>query len=145
MTFLDQLNLPKFDFTWNWSGGKIIKFQQSQALTLHFENFWSIVQGTGMQFSKSLSLTYSIDILLMEYTFSYWCEMVLTYWKHITVWKTNFLPIQFYVKSIMGKIVILNNSEIAHFNFGKSVQFLKAKVFGNVVLETTKYTKIDFT
>ena len=43
------------------------------------------------------------------------------------------------------EIVILNNSEIAHFNFGKSVQFLKAKVFGNVVLETAKYTKIDFT
>ena len=25
------------------SGGKIIKFQQSQALTSHFESFWSIV------------------------------------------------------------------------------------------------------
>ena len=128
MTFLDQLNLPKFDFTWNWSGGKIIKFQQSQALTLHFENLWSIVQGTGMQFSKSLSLTYSIDILLTEYTFSYWCEMVLTYWKHITVWKTNFLPLQFYVKSIMWKIVILNNSEIAHFNFGSS-PLLRGSIF----------------
>ena len=44
MTFLDRLNSPKFNFTQNWSGGgKIIKFQQSQALTSHFESFWSIV------------------------------------------------------------------------------------------------------
>ena len=35
----------KFDFTRNLrsGGSKIIKFQQSQALTLHFESFWSIV------------------------------------------------------------------------------------------------------
>ena len=44
MTFLDRLNLPKFDFTQNRSGSKIIKFQQSQAVTSHFEIFWSIVQ-----------------------------------------------------------------------------------------------------
>ena len=43
MTFLDRLNLPKLDFPQNCSGGKIIKFQQSQALTSHFESFWSIV------------------------------------------------------------------------------------------------------
>ena len=43
MTFLDLLNLPNCDFTQNWSGGKIIKFQQSQALTSHFESYWSIV------------------------------------------------------------------------------------------------------
>ena len=43
MTFLDRLNLTKCDFTQNWRGGKIIKFQQSQALTSHFESFWSIV------------------------------------------------------------------------------------------------------
>ena len=43
MTFLDRLNWPKFDFKLNWSGGEIIEFQQSQALTLHFESFWSIV------------------------------------------------------------------------------------------------------
>ena len=44
MTFLDCLNSPKCDFTQNKSGGKIDKFQQSQALTSHFENFWSIVK-----------------------------------------------------------------------------------------------------
>ena len=44
MTFLDHLNLPKLDFTQNRSGGKIIKYQQSQALTSHFESFWSIVK-----------------------------------------------------------------------------------------------------
>ena len=44
MTLLDCLNSPKFDFTLNRSGGKLIKFQQSQALTSHFESFWSIVQ-----------------------------------------------------------------------------------------------------
>ena len=43
MTFLDCLNSPKFDFTQNWSGCKMIKFRQSQALTSHFESFWSIV------------------------------------------------------------------------------------------------------
>ena len=43
MTFLDRLNLTKCDFTQNRRGGKIIKFQQSQALTSHFESFWSIV------------------------------------------------------------------------------------------------------
>ena len=44
MTFLDRLNLPKFDFTQNRSDGNIIKFQQSQALNSHFESFWSIVK-----------------------------------------------------------------------------------------------------
>ena len=43
MTFLDYLNSPKSNFTQNWSGSKIIKFQQSKALTSHFESFWSIV------------------------------------------------------------------------------------------------------
>ena len=43
MTFLDRLNSPKCDFTQNRSGSKIIKLQQSQALTSHFEIFWSIV------------------------------------------------------------------------------------------------------
>ena len=43
MSFLDGLNSPKFDFTYNLSDGKIIKLQQSQALTSHFESFWSIV------------------------------------------------------------------------------------------------------
>ena len=43
MTFLDRLNSLKFDFTQNRSGGKNIKFQQSPALTSHFESFWSIV------------------------------------------------------------------------------------------------------
>ena len=43
MTFLDLLNWQKFDFTQNWSGSKFIKFQQSQALTSHFDSFWSIV------------------------------------------------------------------------------------------------------
>ena len=44
MTFLDRLISPKCDFTQNRSGGKIIKFQQSQALTSHFEIIWSIVR-----------------------------------------------------------------------------------------------------
>ena len=43
MTSLERLNSPKLDFTQNLSGGKMIKFQQSQALTSHFESFWSIV------------------------------------------------------------------------------------------------------
>ena len=43
MTFLDRLNSQKFDFSQNQSGGKIIKFQQSQALSSRFESFCSIV------------------------------------------------------------------------------------------------------
>ena len=42
MTLLDFV-IPKLDFTQNRSGCKMIKFQQSQALTSHFESFWSIV------------------------------------------------------------------------------------------------------
>ena len=37
MTFLDRLNSPKFDFTQNRNSSKIIKFQQSLALTSNFE------------------------------------------------------------------------------------------------------------
>ena len=43
MTFLDRLNSPNFDITQKRSGSKIVKFQQSQALTSQFESFWSIV------------------------------------------------------------------------------------------------------
>ena len=43
MTFLDRFNSPKCDFTQNRCGENMIKFQQSQALTSHFESFWSIV------------------------------------------------------------------------------------------------------
>ena len=43
MTFQDRLNSQKFDFTKDWSGGTIIKLQQSQALNSQFESFWSIV------------------------------------------------------------------------------------------------------
>ena len=43
MTFLDHLNLTKLGFTENLTGGKIIKCQQSQTLTSHFESFWTIV------------------------------------------------------------------------------------------------------
>ena len=40
MKCFDRLNWPKFE---KRSRGKMIKFQQSQALTSHFESFWSIV------------------------------------------------------------------------------------------------------
>ena len=43
VTFLDCLNVAKFDITLNRIGGKIIKFQQSQASTSHIESFWSSV------------------------------------------------------------------------------------------------------
>ena len=52
MTFMDRMNSPKFDFTQNWSGAKIIEFQQSQAVTSHFESFWSIVHS--VEFRKYL-------------------------------------------------------------------------------------------
>ena len=47
MTFLERLNSLKFDFMQNLSCGKMIKLQQSQALTSHFESFWSIVHYLG--------------------------------------------------------------------------------------------------
>ena len=43
MIFLERLNSPKCDFTQNRSCDIIIKFQQSQPLTSHFEIFWSRV------------------------------------------------------------------------------------------------------
>ena len=43
MAFLARLNLLKFDFMLDRIDGNMIKFQQSQALTSHFESFWSIV------------------------------------------------------------------------------------------------------
>ena len=56
MTFLDRLNNPpKCVFTLNQSGGKIIQFQQSQAVTSHFEIFLSIVKRNGL-YGKSVSV-----------------------------------------------------------------------------------------
>ena len=43
IAIFDRLISPKLDFTWNMDGCTIIKFQQSEALTSHFESFWSIV------------------------------------------------------------------------------------------------------
>ena len=43
MTFLVHLNLQNLISRKNRSSGKIIIFQQSQALTSHLESFWSIV------------------------------------------------------------------------------------------------------
>ena len=40
---LNRLNSPKFAFMQNLSGGKMIKFQQNQVLTSHFESFCSIL------------------------------------------------------------------------------------------------------
>ena len=51
MTLFDHLNSPKFDSTQNRSDGKIIRFRQTQALTSHFESFWSIVICTLMKAS----------------------------------------------------------------------------------------------
>ena len=55
MTIWNRLNMPKFNFTLNLSDGSIIKFQQSQALTSHFESFWSIVSRIN-QYSNSFLL-----------------------------------------------------------------------------------------
>ena len=56
MTILDRLNSPKCDFTQNRSGGKIIKVTQCQALTSHFESFWSIVPRYNGTYCISLTL-----------------------------------------------------------------------------------------
>ena len=59
MTFLDHLNSPKCDFTQNRSGSKIINFQQSQALTLHFGFFWSIVHSVHIFMNNVFVYKYS--------------------------------------------------------------------------------------
>ena len=64
MTFADCLNSQKFDFTQNWSGGKIIQFQQIQATTSHFESFWSIVQ-CNLSFSSFFAGAFVIPFLIM--------------------------------------------------------------------------------
>ena len=47
----------------NLSGSKIIKFQQSQALTSHFESFWSIVQ---IEVPKTQGVQNSINKLCLQ-------------------------------------------------------------------------------
>ena len=73
ITFLELLNSPKFDFTQSQGGSKIIKYQQSQALTSHFESFWSIVLCTFWWIeSKSpemvtwIKLGYSYSVVLIK-------------------------------------------------------------------------------
>ena len=56
MTFLDCLKSPKLDFMKNLSGGKMIKLQQSEALTSHFECFWSIAIHTHIDFDSQNKL-----------------------------------------------------------------------------------------
>ena len=53
----DIFGLFEFAKIWfytNWSGGEINKFPQSQALTSHFESFWSIVH-TKQYFALTLN------------------------------------------------------------------------------------------
>jgi len=66
MTFLDCLKSPKFDFTKNLSGSKVIKFQKSQALTSHFESFWSIVHTAHSAILAILALLVNFGIFQMD-------------------------------------------------------------------------------
>ena len=65
LTFLVRSRSPKLDFTLNLSGSKMINFQKSQALTSHFESFWSTVPFIflsslmGLKWSCSFFLVYS--------------------------------------------------------------------------------------
>ena len=57
MTFLKCFNSP-FNFKQKWSGSRIIQFWQTQALTSHFESFWSIVPcGETDKVSENKSVT----------------------------------------------------------------------------------------
>ena len=60
MTFLDLLDSPKCDFTQNRCGENMIKFQQSQALTSHFESFCSLVNwyATVWKFQEFTTIIY---------------------------------------------------------------------------------------
>ena len=70
MTFLDCLNSPKIDFTYNQTDGEMIKFQQSQALTSHFESFWSIVVciSEAVDFTEILSKNRESEILVFSHS-----------------------------------------------------------------------------
>ena len=78
MTFLDRLNLPKNDITLNLSGGEMIKFQQSQALTSHFKSFWSTVH---MDYLRNciwvLKIVYYLQVHNAE-QLSDWCLSYLS-------------------------------------------------------------------
>ena len=58
LTYLDRLNSPKFDFAYNQRGGRMIKFKPIQALTSHFESFWSIVTLYSLLIVSSTFSTY---------------------------------------------------------------------------------------
>ena len=64
MTFLDRLNLPKCDFTQNRRGGKIIKFQKSQALTSQFLEH-SVLQTPKKKlcFTKNCNFKFCLTVL----------------------------------------------------------------------------------
>ena len=79
MTFMDRLNSPKFDFTYNLSGRKIFKFQQSQALTSHFESFWSIVAPQTMQTHKLFAFFRASTIILEKISKLFTDALILEY------------------------------------------------------------------
>ena len=75
------MNSPKFDFAQNLSGGKNIKFQQTQALTSQFESFWSIVQMLTVHWGhiakKAILLTiFSSRISFCDNDRCLWCFLI---------------------------------------------------------------------
>ena len=80
MTILDCLTSPKLYITQNWCGGKIIKFQQSQALTSQFESFLSIVSWnmTKILFLGSQCITRKPQIHLVPRIGDLWSRKIWT-------------------------------------------------------------------
>ena len=74
MTYLNRSNSSKFDLTQNRSGGRMIKFQQSQALTSHFGSFWSIVHALAYLNENQIFLHRNSDH--SEKTLQIWSTLV---------------------------------------------------------------------
>ena len=96
MTFSDRLNSPKLDYTQYRSGCKFIKYQQSQALTPHFESFWSIVLLDNFRNFKKfpeLATLKGISSLTFLFGQTCCCCSVQNFCKNTLSWET-FLPIR---------------------------------------------------
>ena len=152
MTFLDRLNSPKFDFMQNQSGGKIIKFQKSQALTSNFESFWSITQ-CGNWWNL---LSHSFEKNFMKVTFSLKKNLALCSRNFQNVkLRLDFVEVwSFYQHSDFTWNQILANwngpkmsfiaiSETLNFDFSKFEQLSSPKFTKNSKFRVAKIPKND--
>ena len=117
MTFLDCLNSPKFHFTQNWSGGKIIKYQHMNSHTL-----------------ANFDLGHPVTMLQKLSN----CEVkAWLCWNLITL-----RPLQFYVKSNFSESNRSKN--VVFVNFRGSESWFLVLIFSkSEQLSSPKFTKMQ--